>query len=352
MAELNELDNLDFFDDDYVTSAEENLENPQNEEPVDNFDEPEEPEESNEPEDDLLTDLLRQKGINPESVKIQNEDGEIEEIKFNDLSREEQLQILQDSQETEEPTSNFDLSEDEEHLLGILRQNNMSVKDYLNAYRRHVIEQYVASLPEEDDNYEIDDYTDEELFIADLKDKVPDLTEEEALQELETQKQNPDLFKKKVDGLRSHYKEREKQIKDYEEQQAQAQQAQQAAQFEKVIVDTIQNNNSIDLGDTALELSEDDMNEIASFILDSDAAGVRYIAKALNDPNTLVEMAWWALKGHDALNQITQYYKKQIAEARKGAKASVPRQKPTNVITKPKKSNNRSEASDLFDNLV
>ena len=69
-----------------------------------------------------------------------------------------------------------------------------------------------------------------------------------------------------------------------------------------MIVDTIQNNNSIDLGDTSLELSEDDMNEIASFILDSDSAGVRYIAKALNDPKMLVEMAWWALKGHDALN--------------------------------------------------
>jgi len=47
------------------------------------------------------------------------------------------------------------------------------------------------------------------------------------------------------------------------------------------------------------------MNEIASFILDTDSAGVRYIAKALNDPKTLVEMAWWTLKGHDALNQIT-----------------------------------------------
>ena len=63
MEELNELDNLDFFDDDYVTSAEENLENEQVEEPTNNLEEPEESEESNEPEDDLLTDLLRQKGI-------------------------------------------------------------------------------------------------------------------------------------------------------------------------------------------------------------------------------------------------------------------------------------------------
>jgi len=85
----------------------------------------------------------------------------------------------------------------------------MSVKDYLNAYGRHVIEQYKANQPEPEVDYEIDDFSDEELFIADLKDKVPDLTEEEALQELELQRQNPELFKKKVDGLRANYKERE-----------------------------------------------------------------------------------------------------------------------------------------------
>lgn len=353
MAELTDLENLDFYDDDYATQAEKELEQEQqsidNEEPEDNNNNNEEEEK----EEDVLTEFLRSKGINPESVKMENEYGETEEINFNDLSREEQLQLLNYAPESRElDTSKLDLSPDEEQLLGILRQNNMSVKDYLNAYGRHVIERYVANQPEPEMDYEIDDFSDEELFIADLKDKVPNLTEEEALQELELQRQNPDLFKKKVDGLRANYKEREKQMRDYEMKQTQAQQAQQAAQFEKIIVDTIQQNDSIDLGDTALELSEDDMNEIASFILDTDSAGVRYIAKALNDPKMLVEMAWWALKGHDALDQVTRYYKKQIAEARKEARASVPRQKPTNVVSKPKKSNNANNESDLFDNLI
>ena len=345
MAELNDLDNLDFFDDDYQTTAE-----TESEQPSEPKEQEVETQETEEP--DIITDLLQQKGVNPESIKIYNEDGEIEEVNFNDLSYEDQLQILSDQSEAPQETESPDLSPDEEQLLQVLRSNNMSVKDYLNAYRRHVIDQYVASLPEEEDDYEIDDYTDEELFIADLKDKVQDLTEEEALQELESQKQNPELFKKKVEGLRAYYKDKENQLREFENQQIAQQQAQQAAQFEQVIVDTIQNNNSIDLGDTALELSEDDMNQIASFILDSDQAGVRHIAKALNNPQALVEMAWWFLKGRDALGQITQYYKKQIAEARKGARASAPRQKPTNVITKPKKSNNKSDETDLFDNLI
>lgn len=95
------------------------------------------------------------------------------------------------------------------------------------------------------------------------------------------------------------------------------QQAQQSREFENVIVDAIQNNDSIDLGDSSLDLSDDDKNQLASFILDSDSTGTRYIAKALNDPKTLVKMAWYALKGEEAFGQIQDYYKQKISEVAK-----------------------------------
>ena len=356
--ELNDLDNLDFFDDEYQTHAEEQLEKEiadnNNVEDVTQVEEPvNENEETQEP--DLITTYLQSKGIDASSIKMQNENGDTEEYNFNDLSREEQLQLLNyNPAEQEEP----ELAEDETRLLGILRQNNMSVQDYLNAYKRHVIEEFKATMPVPETPSSIDDYTDDELFIADLKDKIPDLTEEEALQALESEQQNPTLFKKKMDGLRASYKAQEQSLRDAENAEQQRAQEAQAAQYESLIVDTIQKNNSIDLGDTSLELSEDDMNEIASFILDSDAAGVRHIAKALNDPKMLVEMAWWALKGHDALNQVTQYYKKQISDARKSARAAATssRQKPTTVVTKPSKKQSESKSAtneyDLYDNLI
>jgi hypothetical protein len=37
-----------------------------------------------------------------------------------------------------------------------------------------------------------------------------------------------------------------------------------------------------------------------------------YFGKALNDPKTLVEMAWWTLKGRDALNSISEYFMNEI----------------------------------------
>jgi len=61
-------------------------------------------------------------------------------------------------------------------------------------------------------------------------------------------------------------------------------------------------------------MSDDDMNAVASFILDSDQAGVRHIQKALNDPNAVVQMAWWLTRGMDAFRTLNDYYKNQITQ--------------------------------------
>ena len=106
-------------------------------------------------------------------------------------------------------------------------------------------------------------------------------------------------------------------IQSQQQEEFRAQQQQQMAQFEQIIIDSIQNNDTIDLGDSSLSLSVDDKNELASFILDTDATGVRHISKALNDPQTLVKMAWYALKGEEAIRQISNYYKKQISDVSK-----------------------------------
>ena len=55
---------------------------------------------------------------------------------------------------------------------------------------------------------------------------------------------------------------------------------------------------------------------MAQFILGQDAAGVSNLGKALNDPETLVKVAWFALKGADAIDSITDYFKNEITRVR------------------------------------
>lgn len=266
--------------------------------------------EDNDYDEDVVYSLLRNRGIDPNSVKFENENGEIEEVPFDSLSKEEQLQLL----DYNDVDDNYGLSQEEVQLINHLRYNNISVSDYNNYIAKQAVNNYASQINNVNQNMQIDYIPDDELYVIDLKSRIPEISDEELLEELENAKSNESVYSKKIESIRNEYREKELAMQQQEQQELLAQQQQQMAQFEQVIVDSIQNNDFIDLGDSSLSLSVDDKNELASFILDTDATGVRHIAKALNDPNTLVKMAWYALKGEEAIRQISNYYKQQISE--------------------------------------
>lgn len=264
-------------------------------------------------DEDIIVAFLRDKGINPESIKFQNESGEIEERPFDELTRDEQLQILNYN----DLQDNYGLDEDEVSLINELRENNLSAEEYKQFIARQAVQEFLENNNSEIQTYEVDSIPDDELYIIDLKAKIPELTDEDAVSELELAKQNETLYQKKVQSIRNEYKQKEDLVLQQQEEEQKLEAEKNAKEFEDSIIAAIEENDTIDLGESSLTLSEDDMNEIASFILDSDAAGIRHIAKALNDPKTLVGMAWYALKGQEAFSQISDYYKQKITEAAK-----------------------------------
>ena len=155
-----------------------------------------------EEDNDIVVTLLKSKGINPDAVKFQSDDGSIEEKPFSELSKEEQLQILgfDDSED------NYGLEDDEIALINQLRENNLSVKDYNDYIARQAIQYYIDNASNNDQMYTVNDFSDEELYLMDLGSRLG-LSEEEALSELETAKSNPDLFQKKVQSIREEYKQ-------------------------------------------------------------------------------------------------------------------------------------------------
>ena len=342
--DLNEIDDLD---DDLMQEepSQQTDDNPSYEEHPYDDDYPEDNTVEEEPqeEEDVISAFLRSKGINPNSIKFTGEDGQQEEHKFEDLSAEEQLQILQYN----ELDDNYGLTNEETQLINNLRSNNLSVQDYNNYIAKQAIENYTKNNTQP--QYQVDSISDDELFIIDLKARIPELSDEEVLAELDSAKANEDLFTKKVQSIRDDYKQKEDLIEQQEQQLRQQEAAQQAQQFEQLIINTIQENDSIDLGDSQLALSVDDKNEIASFILDEDATGVRYISRALDDPRTLVKMVWYALKGDEAFSKISDYYKSKISEAAKynynkgyeDAKSGKAANLAKSIVRKPAKSTNK-----------
>lgn len=260
-------------------------------------------------DDDLITAFLKSRGVeNPEEMKFEGDNGEEEVINFNDLSREEQLNILSNLGNSEQEDNNIEsqLDEDEITLLNEIRTNDLSVKEYLDWYARQAIQNYLDSNLEDT----VDNLSDEELFLADLKDTLPDLTDEEVLQILDQEKANENLFSKKVERLRNIYKEKEEHKRQTALVEEQAQREEEYNKARESLDSTIEQLDNI--GEFNIE--EEEKEQIAEFILGTDKAGVGYLYKAINDPETLVKMAWFALYGDSALESYSNYFKDRIQE--------------------------------------
>ena len=337
-------DDLLYGDDVEVSEPEEIESDDQN-----NYSEQEYEEEDEQSEDNVMYDYLMSKGINPEAVKIETENG-IEEINFNDLSREEQLSILGDNPQDDYRDAD-DLTDDEVALINQIRKNNWSTQDYNNYIAQQAYNQFMSQQQEQ---YSVDDFSDEELFLADLQTKIPDLTEDEAVQELTNAKDNEELFEKKIKALREEYKAREDEDRQQQQQEQENAYNQQMQQVTDTILNTIEQNREMDLGGQIIEMSDDDMNAVASFILDSDQAGVRHIQKALNDPQAVVQMAWWLTRGREAFRTLNDYYKNQITQvARNNYQRGLQDagQKPKSIVRQ-KKGSSQQQNTGLLDDLI
>ena len=104
--------------------------------------------------------------------------------------------------------SNSAYTEDEQNMINWFRANNTDLPSVIDYYARKAVSDYIAANPQTQPQkvYEIDDYTDDELYMADTKARFPDLTDEEIEAKLDTAKLNEDTFQKEVDALRAFYK--------------------------------------------------------------------------------------------------------------------------------------------------
>ena len=258
---------------------------------------------------DVLTEFLKFSGIkDPEHIKFEDEDGIIKEQSWNDLSFEEKMNILTTSYQQPER----DLDEDEIELVNELRRKNMTPEQYIHTIRQQAAQDYADSL-EANPQYSIDDLSDDEIFMLDLQDKIEDITDEEITSALAKAKEDP-LYEKKIAGMRKALKAQEEEYISQLQAEQELQQQEQFNQFKDSVVNSIQQFNKV--GDLDINLDQEDMEDIAAFILDRDDTGMSYMGRALNNPQTLVEMAWWTLKGRDALNSISEYFANEIKNVR------------------------------------
>ena len=344
--------------DDEIIETQEPIKNdpPIEEEPIENVDNnddnDEEPtEETPEVNDNDLSafeSFLKSRGVRDgKTIVYENDEGETEEVDFNTLSKDEQLEILNS-------ISDPGLTEDEVNTINYLRQNNASLQDVITYFQQQAVDEYIKSQNVQP-KYSIDDYTDDELYLADVKAKYPDMTEDELKSELDFAKMNEDVFKKKCDVIRNNYKtieENEKQAeKDAEIQQQKQYQDDFASvlnSFEKITLDYKDPNSDY------LILEEDDRNKIFDYVFKPNVNGMSAFVEDLTKPEVIAELAWYRLFGADTISDISGYWKNELKKARKAAPTT---KNKTQVTVKNQKSEtqtttNQPSLSSAWDKLL
>lgn len=296
------------------------------------------PEPANNDDDfDLTKELLSLQGISDmNKIKFEDESGAVVEKTWESLTNNEKLMILSHQ---EDPDTSLDAAEIE--LINQIRESGMTP------------DQYIQSLQESKapvTTYEVDGMSDDELFCIDLLDKIgsDNITDEELQQALDAAKANPNLFSKQVASLRVYYKDLEEKRQQQVEMEQQQKAEQEFAIFTNNIVESIKNFNALE--DTPVELSHEEMEDLANYILTRDASGYSEFGRLLNDPAQFTKAAFWMLKGPEILNemqnQIKEAYLRGYNETHKTPSRKVFTKTPD---TSASRSNNKESQFAYFD---
>ena len=270
--------------------------------------------EENEPVGDFISEYLKDYGItDPAKIQMQNDKGEIEEVDFNSLSDTEKLNIFRE-------LSNPGLSDYEVQVVDYLRRNNASLEDVIGFYQQKAIEDYLNAHPEAAHQrvYSIDEYTDDEVYLADLKNKYPDFTDEELTAKLDSAKLNEDLFNKEVEAIRTNLKnieEEELQQQQFAEQQSyqelQANLQNAMADFSEIALDPDDPKTDV------LQIEDADKQVMLRYLTELGSDGKSQLVRDLEDPQALIELAYYRTRERDNLTGLTRYWKNELANERK-----------------------------------
>ena len=328
MIMINEANTLDLDDLDDI-QEESITESPEIEESYDHGDE--EQTYNNDDNFDLTKELLNLQGITDiNTIKFEDESGAVIEKPWSSLSNNEKIMILSHQ---EDPDTSLDNAEIE--LINQIRESGLTPDQFIQNLQEQ-------AKPQPEIKYEVDNMSDDELFCLDLLDKIgsDNITDEELQQALDNAKANESLYNKQVASLRSYYKDLENKRLEQIELEKQEQAEYEFNTFANNIVNSIRNFNTFE--DTPVELSNDDMEDLANYILTRDSSGYSEFGRLLNDPVQFTKAAFWMLKGPELLNemqnQIKEAYLRGYNESNKSVKKVYTKPQVTSQIKNNKES--------------
>lgn len=287
----------------------------------------------------LINSLLQAKGIKaPEKVLYEVEEGKVEEKNFYDLPFEDQMEIL--AGETANVEKDF--SKEDLEIIQLQKENNLTLAELIQYYQNATIEEY---LKEQGGNTSVQDYTDEEIYILDMRARLGDsASDEEIIKALEKELELPEFFKKKVNKLREEYVRLENEEIEKSKRKIDDEKEEAFSEFATGMKEYI--TSVEDIGGVMLE--DNDKNDIINFMLSRDSKGITQFQKQMQDPKNLFLSSWAILKSQDTFEVLKSHYEGLLKATNKKEKTQEQPKKEKPVVTsKDGKRPGRLELSDI-----
>jgi len=275
--------------------------------------EPAEPTEPELPQASGVDQFLAQYGITDGMITFEagEEGGEPTTQHFNELSQEEQFNVLSDLANSGAPKleEKYGLDEKEIGLVNFVRENGGDVDQILNNMAMERLEQ--LQMIQNATGLDFDAMDNEAMMAKYLKDQEPEATEQEIADEVARRKEGK-FFEKDVASIRDAYKSNAA-------AEAEAAKAQEAKDFEaeleeqRGIIATAVNEVDSVIG---WKVDNNQKNEILSELLETNEEGdSKFMAEVFSDPQRLFKAAWLYHNAESYVDELEKHYKREVANA-------------------------------------
>ena len=244
-----------------------------------------------------------------EGGMIQFEDGEKAHI--NDLTPEEQHVVLASLAKNTRPTieQQNDLNEDEIGFLNMARESGKPIADVIAEIANQQVDRIRTF--EESQNIDWDQMSEDAIYLSFLRDKNPDLSDEDLQQDLDKARETR-TYGTVVAGIREDFKAAQERGHQLQATEINKQFDQEIELDRKLIVESIS-----DIQDVAgFGINDDQKNILLGDMLElNDSGDSLLLEQIFSNPQSILEAAWFRKYGKDSINQLESYYKQEISKA-------------------------------------
>lgn len=247
-------------------------------------------------DDDSFTDkFLARIGISDKNaIPWKDSSGAMFTRSWDSLTENEQLDILS-SANTDPET---DLDDSEIRLINQIRESGLDADSFMKAYAQQIQDNYAN----QNKHFDIDDWTDDEVYAIDLMNKLGEnVTEEELTQAIQRAKENEAFYTKEVAAIRENFRQKQQEAEYRQNEQVQQEQEAKFQALANSIVNEIKQFNTV--AGRAIELDYQDQNNLANYLLARDNQGNTKYSIDMQSPQAMVQNAFWALYGPQFLQE-------------------------------------------------